>query len=30
MVEMSLKDIGKKYDNAEHFAVTDFNLNIKD
>lgn len=27
---MSLKDIGKKYDNAEHFAVTDFNLNIKD
>lgn len=30
MVEMSLKDIGKKYDNAENFAVTDFNLNIKD
>ncbi len=30
MVEMSLKNIGKKYDNAEHFAVTDFNLNIKD
>ncbi len=27
---MSLKDIGKKYDNAENFAVTDFNLNIKD
>jgi len=30
MVEMSLKDIGKKYDNEENFAVTDFNLNIKD
>ncbi|GEQ49676.1 sn-glycerol-3-phosphate ABC transporter ATP-binding protein UgpC [Tetragenococcus koreensis] len=30
MVEMSLKEIGKKYDNAEQFSVSDFNLNIKD
>ncbi|KFN90075.1 ATP-binding component of an ABC superfamily sugar transporter [Tetragenococcus muriaticus PMC-11-5] len=30
MVEMALKNIGKKYDNADHFSVTDFNLNVKD
>ncbi|MDN6639410.1 MAG: sn-glycerol-3-phosphate ABC transporter ATP-binding protein UgpC [Tetragenococcus sp.] len=30
MVEMSLKNIGKKYDNSELFSVSDFNLNIKD
>lgn len=26
MVEMTLKNIGKKYDNTEHFSVTDLNL----
>ena len=30
MVEMALKHIYKKYDNAENYSVTDFNLNIKD
>lgn len=30
MVEMSLKNIGKKYDNTDYFSVTDFNLEIKD
>ncbi|SFH57494.1 ABC transporter ATP-binding protein [Pisciglobus halotolerans] len=30
MVEMALKDIYKRYDNAENYSVTDFNLNIKD
>jgi len=30
MVEMALKNIGKKYDNADHFSVTDFNLDVKD
>ncbi|GAA3010966.1 ABC transporter ATP-binding protein [Tetragenococcus solitarius] len=30
MVEMSLKNIGKKYDNADHFSVSNFNLEVKD
>ncbi len=30
MVEMALKHIFKKYDNAEDYSVTDFNLAIKD
>lgn len=27
---MSLKNIGKKYDNADHFSVSNFNLEVKD
>lgn len=27
---MALKNIGKKYDNTDHFSVTDFNLDVKD
>ena len=30
MVEMQLNHIHKKYDNAENYSVTDFNLHIKD
>ena len=30
MVEMALKNVYKKYDNAENYSVTDFNLSIKD
>jgi len=30
MVEMALKHVYKKYDNAENYSVTDFNLAIKD
>ena len=30
MVEMQLNHIYKKYDNAENYSVTDFNLHIKD
>lgn len=30
MVEMALKHVYKKYDNAENYSVTDFNLNIAD
>lgn len=30
MVEMALKHVYKKYDNAEDYSVTDFNLAIKD
>lgn len=30
MTELSLKHIHKKYDNAENYSVTDFNLEIKD
>lgn len=30
MVEMALKNVYKKYDNAENYSVTDFNLAIKD
>ncbi|WP_027109127.1 ABC transporter ATP-binding protein [Lacticigenium naphthae] len=30
MVEMALNNIYKKYDNADDFSVTDFNLKIKD
>lgn len=30
MVEIALKDIYKRYDNADDYSVTDFNLNIKD
>ncbi|MFC0234253.1 ABC transporter ATP-binding protein [Vagococcus entomophilus] len=30
MVELALKNIYKKYDNAENFSVTDFNLEVKD
>ncbi|MGX7418207.1 ABC transporter ATP-binding protein [Carnobacterium gallinarum] len=30
MVEIALNHIYKKYDNAENFSVTDFNLQIKD
>ncbi|EPH93742.1 MULTISPECIES: ABC transporter ATP-binding protein [unclassified Enterococcus] len=30
MVEMALKHVFKKYDNAENYSVTDFNLDIKD
>lgn len=30
MVEIALKKIGKKYDRAENFSVSDFNLAIKD
>ena len=28
MVEMALKNVYKKYDNAENYSVTDFNLSI--
>lgn len=30
MVEMALQHVYKKYDNAENYSVTDFNLNIAD
>ncbi len=30
MVEMALKHVYKKYDNAENYSVTDFNLSIDD
>ena len=30
MAEIKLNHIYKKYDNAEKFSVTDFNLDIKD
>lgn len=30
MVEMALKHVYKKYDNAENYSVTDFNLDIQD
>ena len=30
MVEMQLNHIHKKYDNAENYSVTDFNLHVKD
>lgn len=30
MVEMALRNVYKKYDNAEHYSVTDFNLEITD
>ncbi|RCT67028.1 ATP-binding cassette domain-containing protein, partial [Enterococcus faecium] len=30
MVERALKNVYKKYDNAENYSVTDFNLSIKD
>ncbi|MCD5001590.1 sn-glycerol-3-phosphate ABC transporter ATP-binding protein UgpC [Enterococcus saccharolyticus] len=30
MVQMALKNVYKKYDNAENYSVTDFNLNIQD
>lgn len=30
MVEMALKSVYKKYDNAENYSVTDFNLEIQD
>ncbi|MHC9000201.1 ABC transporter ATP-binding protein [Enterococcus bulliens] len=30
MVEMALKHVYKKYDNAENYSVTDFNLDIAD
>jgi len=30
MVEMALTHVHKKYDNAEHYSVTDFNLDIQD
>ena len=30
MVELNLNHIHKKYPNAKHYAVEDFNLNIKD
>ena len=30
MVELNLNHIHKKYPNATHYAVEDFNLNIKD
>ncbi|HAQ1082175.1 TPA: ABC transporter ATP-binding protein, partial [Enterococcus faecium] len=30
MVELSLKSIHKKYQNAENYSVTDFNLEIVD
>lgn len=30
MVDISLKNIHKKYDNADGYAVTDFNMDIKD
>ena len=30
MVEMALKNVYKKYDNAENYSVTDFNLEIAD
>jgi ABC-type sugar transport systems, ATPase components len=30
MVELNLEHIYKKYDNADDYSVTDFNLDIKD
>ena len=30
MVQMELNHIHKKYDNADFYSVTDFNLHIKD
>ena len=30
MVQLNLKNVYKKYPNAEHYSVEDFNLNIKD
>ena len=30
MVELNLNHIYKKYSNAEHYSVEDFNLDIKD
>ena len=30
MVKMALRNVYKKYDNAEHYSVTDFNLEITD
>lgn len=30
MVDIALKHVHKKYDNAENYSVTDFNLDIKD
>ena len=30
MVELNLNHIYKKYPNASHYAVEDFNLDIKD
>ena len=30
MVEMALRHVYKKYDNAEKYSVTDFNLEIAD
>jgi multiple sugar transport system ATP-binding protein len=30
MVEMALTHVYKKYDNADKYSVTDFNLDIKD
>ena len=30
MVEMALRNVYKKYDNAEHYSVTDLNLEITD
>ena len=30
MVEIQLNSIHKKYDNAAHYSVTDFNLHIQD